>query len=120
MNAPADELYGRITNTLARAYDRRAEKRSRSSKWCVPRRIYERMTANARSWHAIAAAGRKLPPPLENVRAETVIQVAGCNCSGGKAVSLPDAFAGVAVWNQKDSTRPGAFGCGYYDKRKNG
>ena len=112
----ADELYGRITNTLERAYDRRAEKRNRPSKWCVPRRIYERMTANARSWHAIAAAGRKLPPPLEGVRAETAIQIAGCNCSGGKAVSLPDAFAGVAVWNQKDSTRPGAFNCGYYDK----
>lgn len=112
----ADELYGRITNTLERAYDRRAEQRFRASKWCVPRRIYERAMANARSWHAVAAAGQKLPPPLENVRAEEVLQIVGGNCSGGKGVALPDAFAGVAVWNQKDSTRPGSFTCGYYDK----
>lgn len=118
----AKEVYGRLSDTLAKAYERRAPGKAKEAVFCPPKGAFKKLNERAKLLFELANGGMKpLPPHLAKVPEEDLVQLfnsgGGSNASGkSEQVEMADAASGRATTNDGDSRDPKGFHVGYYDR----
>jgi len=122
LTATPSDIYNRLSETLEKAYERRAPGDAKKSDFCPPNRGFDILNKQAKLHYNLANGGMKpLPPHLAKYPEEDVVQL--FNAGGGSdsvsktaQVRMPDAASGYATANDGDSKDSKGFHVGYYDR----
>ena len=119
---PPQEIYDRLTNTYALAFERRSPGKEnnpfgKAIKYNPAINSYKKACRLAKDACQIAIHGAApLPAKFSHLKEEDIMEVPNTGGSGGaKLVEMKDAAYGIASSDASDSNDPKGFYCGYWD-----